>query len=230
MTLASGADSLEGRLGYHFADPSLLHLALSHRSWCSERPGAPSNERLEFLGDAVLGLAVAEHTYRQNPDLLEGKLAKIRSAVVNTRVLAEVAMELRLGDEVLLGRGEEASGGREKTSILADTLEAVIGALYLDSGWMAAKELVLRVLDDRIVVAVAEPDDFDHKSRLQEMTVSRGMGLPEYAVEGEGPDHARCYRAQVIVNGIQMGCGSGTSKKEAEQEAALLAWQELLGA
>ena len=220
-------DSLESVLAHEFDDENLLRLALSHRSWCSERPGTPSNERLEFLGDAVLGLAVAEHVYLENPDLPEGKLAKIRSAVVNARVLAEVAQDLRLGEEVLLGRGEEASGGRAKVSILADTLEAVIGAVYLDAGWEPAKKLVLRLLDERIKVAVEEPEVFDHKSRLQEMTVGRGLGLPTYTVEGEGPDHARSYRARVVVDGIEKGRGSGTSKKEAEQEAALVAWQEL---
>ncbi len=220
-SLGLGADRLAERLQHQFAEPSLLHQALSHRSWCGEQEGgAPSNERLEFLGDAVLGLVVAEHTYRDYLDFPEGKLAKVRAAVVNARVLAEVADELGLGSELLLGKGEEGSGGRTKASLLADALEAVIGAVYLDSDWSVARSLVLRLLGDRIGRAATEPDDFDHKSRLQELTVRRGDGVPRYILAGSGPDHDRHYVAQVFVGGVCQGTGEGPSKKDAEQEAA----------
>ena len=225
--LDDGATRLAARLGHDFADPGLLRQALSHRSWCGEQDGAPSNERLEFLGDAVLGLVVAEHSYRTYPDLAEGELAKIRSAVVNARVLAEVADELGIGEVLLLGRGEEASGGRTKASILADGFEAVLGAVYLDAGWATTEHLVLDRLAGRIAHAAAEPDDFDHKSRLQELTVRQGLGVPRYLVVGSGPDHDRHYEATVLVEGESRGTGHGTSKKDAEQDAALTAWREL---
>ena len=224
-----GADRLARRLGHEFADPSLLHRALAHRSWCGERDGAPSNERLEFLGDAVLGLVVAQHTYQRYPDFPEGKLAKVRAAVVNAHVLADIAAELGIGDVLLLGKGEEASGGRTKASILADAVEAVIGAVYLDAEWPAAEPLVLRLLGDRIANAAAEPDDFDHKSRLQELSVRNGEGTPRYVVAGTGPDHDRHYLAEVYISGVRRGEGRGSSKKDAEQEAARTAWQDLHG-
>ncbi|HEY5245263.1 MAG TPA: ribonuclease III [Acidimicrobiales bacterium] len=226
-TAARGGAGLAERLAHDFADPGLLHQALSHRSWCGEQDGAPSNERLEFLGDAVLGLVVAEHSYRLYPDLPEGQLAKMRAAVVNARVLAEIADELGVGEVLLLGRGEEASGGRTKASILADALEAVIGAVYLDAGWEAARSLILQLVGERLVHAAAEPDDFDHKSRLQELAVRQGDGVPRYAIAGSGPDHDRHYVAEVLVGGVVRGTGEGSSKKDAEQEAARNAWQEL---
>ncbi len=225
-----GDAGLADRLAYDFADPELLHQALSHRSWCGEQEGAPSNERLEFLGDAVLGLVVAEHSYRLYPDLPEGQLAKIRAAVVNARVLAEIADDLGVGPGLLLGRGEEASGGRTKASILADALEALIGAVYLDAGWDAARPLVLRLVGERLARAAAEPDDFDHKSRLQELTVHQGVGVPRYVVAGSGPDHDRHYVAEVFVGGVRRGTGEGSSKKDAEQDAARDAWQEIVDA
>jgi len=222
-----GDAGLAERLVHDFADPGLLHQALSHRSWCGEQDDAPSNERLEFLGDAVLGLVVAEHSYRLYPDLAEGQLAKIRAAVVNARVLAEIADDLGVGDVLLLGRGEEASGGRTKASILADALEAVIGAVYLDAGWTAAQPLVLRLIGDRLAKAAAEPDDFDHKSRLQELAVRQGAGIPRYVVAGSGPDHDRHYIADVFVGGVRRGTGEGSSKKDAEQDAARSAWNDI---
>jgi ribonuclease-3 len=215
------------RLGHRFGDPGLLHQALSHRSWCGEQNNAPSNERLEFLGDAVLGVVVAEDVYHRFPAFAEGQLAKIRSAVVNARVLAEVAEELGLGGVLLLGKGEEATGGRAKASILADSLEAVIGAVYLDADWAAARPLVLGLFSGRIDRAAAEPDDFDHKSRLQELTVRRGDGVPRYEVVGAGPDHDRHFAAEVFVGGVRRGAGSGSSKKDAEQDAARRAWAAL---
>jgi ribonuclease-3 len=228
---AEGAAALAERLGHAFGDLSLLQHALAHRSWCGEQEGgAPSNERLEFLGDAVLGLIVAGHTYERFPDFAEGKLAKVRSAVVNARVLAEVAGRLGVGEVLLLGRGEEGSGGRSKASILADGFEAVLGAVYLDAGWEAAQRLVLRELGEAIERAGEEPDDFDHKSRLQEKAVRDGDGTPRYVVVGSGPDHDRAYVAEVFLGGTLCGTGVGRSKKDAEQQAANAAWEELTGA
>ncbi len=226
---AEGAPALASRLSYHFDDLSLLSHALAHRSWCGEQEGgAPSNERLEFLGDAVLGLVVAGYCFEEYPEFPEGKLAKVRSAVVNTRVLASVALRLGVGEVLLLGRGEEGSGGRGKASILADAFEAVLGAVYLDGGWAAAEALVLRELRGAIAQAAEEPDDFDHKSRLQEKAVRDGHGTPRYAVAGSGPDHDRAYVAEVFVGGELRGMGTGRSKKDAEQDAARNAWDLLL--
>jgi ribonuclease-3 len=212
------------RLGRQFTDPDLLVRALSHRSWCAEAGGRPSNERLEFLGDAVLGMVVAEHCYDAYPDMPEGELAKVRAAVVNTVVLAEVAVELDLGDVVLLGRGESSSGGRSKPSILANAVEALLAAVYLDGGWAEASRLVLSLLGRRIEEAAAGPGAADFKTRLQEVVVRRVGRLPQYEVAGTGPDHERLYTATVTVNGNVMGEGQGRSKKDAEQAAAHAAW------
>jgi ribonuclease-3 len=228
---AEGAADLAARLGHTFSDLSLLQHALAHRSWCGEQEGgAPSNERLEFLGDAVLGLVVAGYCYDRFPDFPEGKLAKVRSAVVNARVLAHVAARLGVGDVLLLGKGEEGSGGRTKASILADAFEAILGAVYLDAGWEAARALVLRELGLAIERAGEEPDDFDHKSRLQEKAVRDGEGTPRYVVVGSGPDHDRAYVAEVYLGATCWGTGEGRSKKDAEQEAARAAWEELSNA
>jgi ribonuclease-3 len=216
-----------GRLGWSFRDTGLLAQALSHRSWCAEAGGVPSNERLEFLGDAVLGLVVAEHTYRTYPHLPEGGLAKVRAAVVNTAVLAFVATDLGLGDVLLLGRGEDSSGGRRKASILANAVEAVIGAVYLDGGWDAAQGLVLGLLERRIAEAAAGPGAEDFKTRLQELVLRDAGELPRYEVEGTGPDHARRFAARVFVTGQVEGVGEGRSKKDAEQAAARAAWNTL---
>jgi len=218
------ADRLEVRLGWEFADRGLLTQALSHRSWCAEAGGPPSNERLEFLGDAVLGLVVAEHCFGAYPGLPEGALAKVRAAVVNTTVLAEVAAELDLGPELLLGRGEDSSGGRAKSSILANAVEALIGAVYLDGGAEAASGFVLRLIGHRIGDAAAGPGADDFKTRLQELVLRRMGQLPRYEVEGTGPDHARRYRARLFVAGRDLGAGEGRSKKDAEQAAARMAW------
>jgi ribonuclease-3 len=227
---APSSEPLLARLGFAFDDRGLLDLALSHRSWCAEAGGVPSNERLEFLGDAVLGLVVAEHCYRTYPELPEGSLAKVRAAVVNTNVLAEVAADLELGRTVRLGRGEDASGGRQKASILANSVEAVIGAAYLDQGWDAAAALVLRLLGRRIADAAAGPGAEDFKTRLQELVIRRAGELPRYEVDGAGPDHARRYTASVYVGGRAAGLGEGRSKKDAEQAAAREAWQTLAAA
>lgn len=224
----AGLLELSARLGHRFVDPSLLAQALSHRSWCSEAGGAASNERLEYLGDAVLGLVVADHCFRCYPELPEGGLAKVRAAVVNTAVLAEIGAEMDLGRFLLLGRGEHASGGRHKPSILANTVEALIGAVYIDGGWKAARPLVLRLLDDRIADAAAGPGADDFKTRLQEAVVHHAGELPHYEVHGSGPDHARRYTATVRVAGSALGQGEGRSKKDAEQAAARVAWDQMM--
>jgi ribonuclease-3 len=222
--LDSGApgreDRLAGRIGHRFGDPALLDEAMAHRSWCAEQEGRTSNERLEFLGDAVLGLVVADYTYRNHPELSDGLMSKVRASVVNTKVLAEVALDLGVAELLRLGRGEDLSGGRAKDSILADATEAVIGAVYLDGGLAEAERLVLSLLEGRIAGAVGEPGESDHKSRLQEQSVRVGRGVPRYEVEGSGPDHARRYRATVYVAGQRLGTGEGRSKKDAEQAAA----------
>lgn len=219
--------ALEERLGRTFDDQDLLRRSLAHRSFCAENADCESNERLEFLGDAVLGLVVTDHIYRAYPDLPEGELAKLRAGVVSSRVLAEVAAELGLGGFLLLGRGEGLSGGREKPSILADTLEAVIAATYLDGGWPAASDLVLALLGDRITDAALGPGGADFKTRLQEQAAQYLEELPIYEIEEEGPDHAKVFYARVVLCGGVRGAGTGRSKKQAEQEAARAAWHWL---
>jgi ribonuclease-3 len=200
---------------------------MAHRSWCAETLGVASNERLEFLGDAVLGLIVTDHLFRTYPELPEGELAKVRASVVNSEALAEVASELTLGAGLLLGKGEDSSGGREKPSILADAMEAVIGAVYLDGGWAAAADMVMRLMGDRIEEAAAGPGGQDFKTRLQELAARQFDQLPRYEVRDEGPDHAKRFFATVLLGGVARGRGEGRSKKQAEQGAAREAWQEL---
>ncbi len=200
---------------------------MAHRSWCAERPGNRSNERLEFLGDAVLGLIVTDHLYRTYPGLPEGQLAQVRASVVNAEVLAEVAEEIDLGSALCLGKGEDASGGREKPSILSDAMEAVIGAVYLDGGWDASAELVMRLLGERITEGAAGPGGHDYKTRLQELSARVYDDLPRYRHTSEGPDHAKRFSATVSVAGVPVGRGEGRSKKQAEQAAARMAWQRL---
>jgi ribonuclease III len=219
--------ALAERLGRRFSDPTLLGRALAHRSWCAEVAGEESNERLEFLGDSVLGLVITDHVYRTYPALPEGELAKVRASVVNSALLAEVAAELGIGAHLLLGKGEDASGGREKPSILADAMEAVIGAVYLDGGWTAAAELVLTLLGDRVTEAAAGPGGQDYKTRLQELAARTFDQLPRYYVVDEGPDHAKKFFATVHVGGVERGTGEGRSKKQAEQAAARAAWAAL---
>lgn len=230
MTASPGPDGLErveDLLGVRFDDPSYLHRALAHRSWCAENGGVASNERLEFLGDSVLGLVVTNFVFHNFPHLPEGQLSEVRAGVVNSRVLAEVAADLGLGAHLLLGKGEAAAGGREKQSILADAFEAVIAAVFLDSGFDAAEQLVLRGLEERIHEAAAGPGGRDYKTRLQELAAQRSLGRPRYVVRDEGPDHAKRFFATVLVDGEPSGDGEGRSKKEAEQAAAWVAWRRL---
>ncbi|MCO5992118.1 ribonuclease III [Actinoallomurus rhizosphaericola] len=208
-------------------DPALLERALTHRSFAYENGGLPTNERLEFLGDSVLGLIVTDTLFRNHPDLPEGQLAKLRAAVVNMRALAGVARTLGLGAYIRLGRGEEGTGGRDKSSILADTLEALIGAVYLDSGLKAAAELVHRLFDPLITRSASLGAGLDWKTSLQELTATEELGVPEYHVEESGPDHQKTFRAAVVVGGTEYGRGEGRSKKEAEQQAAEAAWRAI---
>jgi ribonuclease-3 len=219
--------ALADRLGWRVGDSRLLAQAMAHRSWCAENGGRASNERLEFLGDAVLGVVVTDHLYRSYPDLPEGELAKARATLVNSVALAEVAAELDLGDAILLGKGEDASGGRAKPSILADAIEAVIGAVYIDGGRGAADELVMRLLGDRIAAAAAGPGGLDFKTRLQELCARQFDQLPDYVLREEGPDHAKQFDAVVYLRGVARGVGRGRSKKLAEQAAARQAWERL---
>src|SRR5215469_10493967 len=207
--------------------PALLERALTHRSFAYENGGLPTNERLEFLGDSVLGLVVTDALFRGYPDLPEGHLAKLRAAVVNMRALAGVARGLRLGDYLRLGRGEDGTGGRDKDSILADTLEAVIGAVYIERGLDEASALVHRLFDPVIKRSAGLGAGLDWKTSLQELTASGVLGVPEYHVEESGPDHQKSFRALVRVGGQVYGTGEGRSKKEAEQQAAQAAWNAI---
>jgi ribonuclease-3 len=207
--------------------PELLERALTHRSFAYENGGLPTNERLEFLGDSVLGLIVTDTLFRQYPDLPEGQLAKLRAAVVNMRALAGVARGLRLGDYVRLGKGEEGTGGRDKSSILADTLEAVLGAVYLDCGLHEADALVHRLFDPVIARSARLGAGLDWKTSLQELTAAEILGVPEYHVDESGPDHQKSFRASVRIAGRTYGEGEGRSKKEAEQQAAEAAWTSI---
>ncbi len=207
--------------------PQSLERALTHRSFAYENANPPTNERLEFLGDSVLGLVVTDTLFRGYPNLPEGQLAKLRAAVVQMRALAEVARELSLGDYVMLGRGEEVTGGRNKSSILADTLEAVIGAVYIDCGLDEASGLVHRLFDPVIDRSARLGAGLDWKTSLQELTAGHLLGVPEYVVEESGPDHQKSFRAVVRVGGRELGSGEGRSKKEAEQHAAEAAWKKI---
>jgi ribonuclease III len=222
-------DELAGRLGVDIDDPEVLAPALVHRSWCAENPGHESNERLEFLGDAVLGLIITDHAFHAYTTLSEGELTDVRKAVVNAVTLAEVADELNLGDHLLLGKGEEQSGGREKPSILADALEAVLGAVYVSAGTEEAHDLVLRLLGARVAEAHAGgPGGQDYKSRLQELAARHFDEAPRYETLAEGPDHARRFHVTVAVAGVPRGTGDGRSKKQAEQVAARDAYVTLM--
>jgi ribonuclease-3 len=215
--------SLEERLGVTFRDASLLQQALVHSSYVNENPGrAPqSNERLEFLGDAVLGLVVADELYAAFPELDEGKLTELRTHLVRRDTLAKVAGELGLGDHLLLGRGEEAGGGRARPTNLAHVYESVVGAIFLDGGLEAAHDFVRRSLNAEFELLAGRAFPLDPKSQLQEISQSRYQSTPIYrVVEAEGPDHARYFTVEVVVDGETLGAGRGPSKQQAEKEAA----------
>ena len=218
---------LQDRLGYHFTSTDLLPLALTHRSWCAEHDGYASNERLEFLGDAVLGLVVTDHVFAAYPGLAEGELAKVRAAVVSAAALSEVAADLELGPALRLGRGEEGTGGRAKPSILADATEAVLGAVYHDGGLDPARRVVVALFAARIEEAATSPGLRDYKTRLQELAARLFEAAPDYLVVEEGPDHAKSFHATVSIAGSARGEGQGRSKKQAQQSAARAAWTQL---
>ena len=211
-------------------DSELLRRALTHRSYAYEHGGLPHNERLEFLGDAVLGVVVTDALFRGHPDLPEGRLAKLRASVVNMRALASVARGIGaggLGAFVLLGRGEEATGGRDKPSILADTLEAVFGAVYLDCGVEVVSRVIHQLFDELLDDAASAGAGLDWKTSLQELTAEFGLGVPDYVMTSEGPDHEKIFTARARVNGELFDGSTGRSKKEAEQLAAETAWRAI---
>lgn len=210
---------LNERLGVDI-DPGTLRLALTHRSFAFENGGIPTNERLEFLGDAVLQLVATESLFLDNPDLPEGRLAKMRSAVVNTRALAAIGRGLGIGEFVFLGKGEELTGGRDKDSILADTVESLIGATYIGCGPEDAFALVHRLVDDMLRDAVQLGAGMDYKTTLQEAAADLSLGPVSYALDSRGPDHARVFTATVLLGDTEWGSGEGTSKKNAEARAA----------
>jgi ribonuclease-3 len=223
---------LEAAFGVEF-EPDMLRRALTHRSYAYENGGLPTNERLEFLGDSVLGVVITTALFRNHPDLPEGQLAKLRASVVNMRALAEVARRLGpqgLGPYLLLGKGEESTGGRDKASILADTLEALLGAIYLEHGLVTVTEVIHKLFDPLMAEAAMRGAGLDWKTSLQELTAGLGLGVPEYRIDEAGPDHAKTFTAWVIVAKIRYGGAEGRSKKEAEQRAAETAWRELSAA
>ena len=219
---------LDRALGVEFADAELREAALTHRSYAFENGLGITNERLEFLGDSVLGLVVTDLAYRLFPDLPEGSLAKLRAAVVNMTSLAEVARSLGVGSVVLLGKGEEQSGGRDKSSILADALEAIFGAIYLDRGLDVARELIERLFRPRMDAYARGEGDRDFKTLLQEIASQELRAMPEYRLQEQGPDHEKMFTATVFLSGRRMGVGSGRSKKEAEQQAAREAYTRVI--
>jgi ribonuclease-3 len=225
--VAPALEALDEALGVEFADDALREAALTHRSFAFEQNLGVTNERLEFLGDSVLGLVVTDLAYRSYPTLPEGQLAKLRAAVVNMQALADVARALGVGDLVLLGKGEEQSGGRHKASILADALEAIFGAVYLDRGLDVARALIERLFGPRLEAYVRGEGDRDFKTILQELASQRLRSLPIYEVAEAGPDHQKQFTATVAVAGEQLGTGAGRTKKEAEQHAAREAYERL---
>jgi len=218
---------LRTALGDPILDPELLERALTHRSYAYEHGGLPTNERLEFLGDSVLGVVVTETLYLTHPDLSEGRLAKLRAAVVNARALAEVGRAIGLGRYIKLGRGEEATGGRDKASILSDTVEAVIGAVHISGGIETSSALVHRLFDPLLEEAADLGAGLDWKTSLQEIAAEQGLGVPDYVISDTGPDHMKTFTAQVRVGDGLYGNGVGRSKKEAEQAAAKTAYAEI---
>jgi ribonuclease-3 len=226
---AAAADpkELDRALGVRFRNRALCELALMHRSYAFEQGLNVNNERLEFLGDAVLGMVVTDLAFREFPEMSEGELAKLRAAIVNMGALAEVARDLGLGRFVLLGKGEETSGGRDKASILADALEALLGAIYLDRGLETARRLIERLFRPRMIAYVRGEGERDYKTILQELAAAELRTLPEYRISERGPDHEKEFTATVYLGGTAWGTGVGRSKKEAEQQAAHEAYRRL---
>jgi ribonuclease III len=219
--------ALDRLLGVRFKDAELREIALTHRSYAFENDTPAHNERLEFLGDAVLGIVVTDMAFREFPEMTEGELAKLRAAIVNMGALADVARDLGIGRYVHLGKGEEGSRGRDKSSILADALEALLGAVYLDQGLDAARKLIVRVFRPRMIAYVRGEGGRDYKTILQELASADLHSLPEYRISERGPDHEKEFTATVLLGGRELGNGMGRSKKEAEQEAAHQAYVRL---
>ena len=217
--MTTNSVGLEPTLGYTFESPDQLREALRHRSWVAETGQGPSNERLEFLGDTILQFVVTDFIYANYPEYSEGELAKLRSSAVKREVLFEVALAMGLGEHLMLGKGEEATGGRAKPSILADAMEAVLGAVYLDGGLEVARSLIMRLWEERVRRGAAAPGWSDYKSRLQEHLAREGH-RPTYSLTETGPDHDKSFTAVVSVNGREWGTGTGRSKREAQQVAA----------
>jgi len=223
----AGPKALDRAIGVRFRDGALREAALTHRSYAFEQDLGFNNERLEFLGDAVLGLVVTDMAFREFPDMPEGGLAKLRAAVVNMTALADIARDLGVGEHVRLGKGEEMSGGRDKSSILADVLEAILGAVYLDRGVETSRKMIERLFRPRMIAYVRGEGGRDYKTILQEIASSDLHALPEYRIAERGPDHEKEFTATVYLGGEAWGTGSGRSKKEAEQQAAHEAYRRL---
>jgi ribonuclease-3 len=216
-------------LGVELQD-ELLTVALTHRSYAYENGGVPTNERLEFLGDAVLGLVITAEIFTKYPDRTEGELAKLKSAVVNTQALAQIARELTddgLGSYLLLGRGELASGGAQKANLLADGLESLLGAIYTEHGHEVARDVIIRLFGELLDTAANLGAGLDWKTSLQELSAARRLGVPSYVVTSTGPEHDKFFTARAVVNGVDYGAGGGRTKKEAEQHAAAAAYTAL---
>jgi ribonuclease-3 len=217
---------LVARLGVELSE-EILKQAITHRSFSYENGGIPTNERLEFLGDSVLGIVITDELYRKNPDAQEGQLAKLRAAVVNAKALADVARTLGLGEFLLLGKGEEATGGRDKSSILADAVEAILGAIYVEHGLAKSGEVILQLFAPILAASAELGAGLDWKTSLAELVNSKSLGAIEYVIEQSGPDHDKRFSAQVKVGQDLYGNGEGKSKKEAEQHAAASAYTEI---
>lgn len=205
----------------------MLELALTHRSFAYESGGIPTNERLEFLGDSVLGLVVTQELYVTFPNLDESKLSPLRSGVVNTKALAQIARDLELGEHLRIGKGEESSGGRDKNSILADSLEALVGAIYLDHGFDKTSQIILNWFRPVIASANELGVGLDGKTALQELAAAKGLASPEYEITESGPDHDKSFTAVAVLGTEKFEVGNGKSKREAEQAAARLAYEAL---
>lgn len=227
LVTAPEVETLQDTLGVPDLDPELFRHALTHRSYAYENGMVPNNERLEFLGDSVLGLVVTDTLFRTHPDLPEGQLAKLRAAVVSAKSLAMVAESLGIGDHVLLGRGEQASGGGRKASILSDTMEAILGAIYIQFGIERAAEVIHSIFDPVIANAAELGAALDWKTSLQEISAEHGLGVPTYELVGTGPDHAKEFTAAVILGDLRFEGGEGRSKKDAEQMVAEIAWRAI---
>jgi ribonuclease-3 len=217
---------LVARLGVELSE-EILKQAITHRSFSYENGGVPTNERLEFLGDSVLGIVITDELYRKNPDAQEGQLAKLRAAVVNAKALADVARTLGLGEFLLLGKGEEATGGRDKSSILADAVEAILGAIYVEHGLVKSGEVILQLFAPILAASAELGAGLDWKTSLAELVNSKSLGAIEYVIEQSGPDHDKRFSAQVKIGEDFFGNGEGKSKKEAEQHAAASAYTEI---